>query len=195
MFAPMRRRYVSYGLAAATANAALVFFAAQSCITVPPPDLAASPLHAPIIDHDGAVPVEGTTLGTWPTTLSIPIELFDADATFEYEVFVDYEPTATVAPDVGPVREWVPPTLVDGGIFLLEVTPPSAPLDGLCHKLEVDVANSFVSPHTPDSLGGDSIWWWYGPNGCPASWQQDGAFPADAPYDGIQLAPDSGGTD
>jgi hypothetical protein len=177
------------------ACSAVVCAAVQSCITVPPPDLATSPEHPPIIDDDGAVPVEGTTLGAWPATLSIPIELFDADASFEYEVFVDYDPMTTVAPDVGPILVRIPPNLVDGGIYLLEVETPAAPLDGLCHKLEVVVAHAFVSVHTPDSVGGDSIGWWVGPNGCPTSWQQDGAFPADAPYDGIQLVPDSGGSE
>jgi hypothetical protein len=191
----MRRRLPVTTLATAAAFAAVLFEAALSCVTIPPPDLATTPPHPPIIDHAGVLPPEGTTLSTWPTTLWIPVELFDADESFEYAVFVDYDPTATTPPDTPPVLVRPAPTEIDGGIFLLDVETPNAPLDGLCHKLEVVVAHSFSPAYTPDSVGGDSAWWWYGPNGCPTVWQQDGAFPADAPYTGVQLVPDSGGTD
>jgi hypothetical protein len=196
VFEPMRRRLPVTSLAAAATFAAVLFPVVLSCVTVPPPDVAATPLHPPIIEHDAVLPPEGETLSTWPKTLWIPIELFDSDESFEYAVFVDYT-TATTAPDIGPVLVRPPPPEIDGGIYLLEVETPGVPLDGLCHKLEVVVAHSFstVSVHSPDSVGGDSVWWWYGPDGCPTVWQQDGAFPADAPYEGVQLVPDSGGTE
>ena len=199
MCGSMRCDFSLSGLAVVAASAAVLFAAVQACITVPPPDLATPPLHPPVIDHAGVIPLQDATLSTWPTPqtpLLIPIELFDPDESFEYAVFIDYDPSTTTAADVGPVLVRPPPPVMDGGTYLLEVvTLPSAPLDGLCHKLEVDVARSFASVHVPDSLGGDSVWWWYGPNGCPPSWQEDGALPADAPYDGIQLIPDSGGTE
>jgi len=199
VYGAMRRQFPFTGLAIVATSAAVVFAPVQACITIPPPDLATPPPHPPVIDHAGVIPLQDTTLSTWPTPqtpLLIPIELFDPDESFEYAVFIDYDPSTTTQADVGPVLVRPPPTVMDGGTYLLEIgTLPSAPLDGLCHRLEVDVARSFASVHTPDSVGGDSVWWWYGANGCPPSWPQDGTLPADAPYDGVQLIPDSGGTE
>ena len=189
----MPRPMSSLERVAAAGCVATVVAAFYACVTVPPPDVATTSAHPPVIDHSAVVPPEATTLTAWPATVAIPIELFDPDEPFEYEVFVDYEPTVTSGPDLGPIAVQAPPDALDGGVLLLEVVTPGNPLDGLCHKLEVDVAHSFSSVHTPDSVGGDSVWWWYGPHGCPSTWQQDGAFPVDAPYDGVVLVPESGG--
>jgi hypothetical protein len=184
-------------LASAMTSALLVFAAMESCVTLPPPDLGASTPHPPIIEHGGVLPLDDEPLTAWPSWLYIPVELLDPDESFEYAVFIDYQydPSVASAPDLGPVLVRPPPTLLNGGTYLLDFEPPPAPLDGLCHQLEVVVAHSFASVHTPDSIGGDSVSWSYGPNGCPTVWEQDGAFPADAPFDGLQLVPDSGGPD
>jgi hypothetical protein len=113
----------------------------------------------------------------------------DTSQTFEFEVFLDYDPTQPTGP--APAESVVPdPARLDGGVFL-ETFQKAAPDPSSCHVLEFIAAHSFdpQSPHTPDSLGGSSVIWFYQPNGtCPTyDAGADGAVPdadADGPSDG-----------
>ncbi len=120
----------------------------------------------------------------FPDKFIIPVELVNPSATFQWRAYIDYDPLIGDPPvDVG--TSSFDPASSDGGIRTIEVaiTPP-ADL-GSCHVVEFLVANSFLGAiegrpaHTPDSIGGDSVIWFYAPGGdtrsCPTFSQDAGA--------------------
>jgi hypothetical protein len=169
-----------------------------ACITAPPPDLPPLPAHRPTILRGSVVPPPDTPLVQWPVdkTFLVPVELYDPNQTFWYDVFVDYDPVNNTSPKVYPQPVVPNAATMDGGVFLVSfgLNAPDDP-GPLCHRIEVLVAHEFnkFSPHTPDSVGGDSVSWLYtaggGPDGCPeydAGALQGGAFP-DAATDGLPI--------
>jgi len=166
---------------------------AAACITAPPPDLPQQPTQRPTVEHDAVRPPEGL-LTEWPPDdqFYVPVEVGNP-VDFTYYVFVDY-PAIPTPFFMGSLMN--PP---DGGITLVDFT--LAPPDSLIcpHQIQFLVANGFsaISPHTPNSIGGDIVTWEYHPgsNGnaeCPSYDAGDGSVP-DAALDGIPVAPESGG--
>jgi hypothetical protein len=180
---------------AAAVSAAMGAAAVVACITAPPPTLPAIPPHRPTILHSSVVPPPDQILSVLPKEFVVPIELDDSTQPFLWSVFVDYDPLT--APQ--PVLDGTPfPPPADGGPTLVsfELHPPLDP--AFCHRIDFVVANSFTTSfrRMPDGVGGDIVSWLYnaggGPNGCPvydAGLFQDGAFPPDAPADGLLVTP------
>jgi hypothetical protein len=173
-----------------------------ACLTAPPADLPVQPPRAPSILHSSVVPPTGVVLDTWPDVFIVPVRVDDPNTPFFYDAFIDYnpDPQARTAPQIFPTP-FDAAGLVDGGVVAVPVAL-SAPDPAFCHRVEILVAHRFnsTSPHTPDSIGGDSVAWLYtaggGPNGCPAydaGALQDGAFPQDASPDGLPVTPEEGG--
>jgi len=177
--------------------------ATTACLTAPPPDLPQPPLHRPTILHESVVPPPDQILTALPVEFVVPIVLEDANETYEWDVFVDYDPTPNGPPPVI-FPQPAAPTGLDGGVVLqtfgLSVTQGLDPSS--CHRIEFLVAHGFNlgAPHTWDSIGGDIVSWVYNPSGSPggcpvydAGSLQDGAFPpVDGGTDGLPLVPESG---
>ena len=172
---PVRGRAAGAVVAAAAVAAASV--GAACVLADPPPDLPAeSQLHPIVVKSAVFPPTTQVLVGLPPSGFVVPVQLFDPDTPFEYEVFVDFDPSA-VAPQspVIAVTE-APPFPLDGGVDLVDfdLTPYFAGLDpSVCHEIDFVVALGFAptSPHTPDSRGGDGVSWFYdasgGFGGCP----------------------------
>jgi hypothetical protein len=152
--------------------------AAVACVLAdPPPDLPAeSQLHPVVVQSAVFPPTTQVLVELPPSGFVVPVQLFDPDTPFEYEVFVDFDPSAT--PPQSPVIAVTvaPPFPLDGGVDLVDfdLTPYFAGLDpSVCHEIDFVVALGFTatSPHTPDSRGGDGVLWFYdasgGLGGCP----------------------------
>jgi hypothetical protein len=198
-------RFSAIGLiAAGCACAAVAVSASTACITAPPPDLPAQAAHPPRIQTESVQPPPGQILTALPPSgFVVPVVLEDPNQSFEWEVFVDYDPIAAPNPII--LQPVTPsPDTVDGGVALVDFGVAASQADSSrCHLIEFLVAHAFnpSTPHTWDSLGGDLVTWTYnpggGPAGCPvydAGSLQDGAFPpADAPSDGLPVVPESGG--
>jgi hypothetical protein len=198
-------RFSAIGLiSVGCACAAIAAVTSTACITAPPPDLPQPPAHRPTILHESVVPPPDQILAVLPTEFVIPVQLDDPNQSFEWEIFVDYDPLQAPNPYYTLQVQPTPDT-VDGGIITVDAPPPtdSQADPSRCHRIDFLVAHAFdpATPHTWDSIGGDIVTWIYnpggGPGGCPvydAGSLQDGAFPpADAPSDGLPIVPESGG--
>jgi hypothetical protein len=200
-------RFSALGLiAAACACAAIAVATFAACITAPPPDLPQPPAHRPTILDESVQPPPDQILASLPTEFVVPVQLDDPNQTFDWEVFVDYDPVQSPNPYFSNQVQATPGT-VDGGVYVVDAPPPDTihADPSRCHRIDFLVAHTFnpATPHTWDSLGGDIVWWFYnpggGPGGCPvydAGSLQDGAFPSatpDAPLDGLPIVPESGG--
>jgi len=181
---------------------ALGLSAATACITAPPPDLPQVALQGPSIEHNAVYPPTNVILVVLPTEFAVPVQLDQASASFQWDVFVDYDPVTNTSPQIFSQQNQSPP---DGGINVVEfaLQPDPIVLDpSRCHVIDFLVAHQFneQSLHTWDSVGGDIVTWFYnpggGPAGCPvydAGALQDGAFPTEASNDGLPVVPESGG--
>jgi len=180
-----------------------------ACITSPPPDLPELPLRGPRILEDGVRPVTDQYLTGLPADdkFVVPVEVTDTTRPIVGRVFVDFNPGPTnMPPTTNYVRQAIAFPTLDGGVTNLSFSLSPANLGDptACHIIEFIVAGSFDemsgSSHTPtpgDNLGGDSVSWFYtpnGPNGCFAYDASDGsAVQGDSSQDGPPL-PDGTGT-
>jgi hypothetical protein len=172
---------------------ALALSPTSACLLVDPGgDLPTIPRRRPFIVQGDVVPAASTVLGTFPEKLIVPVELADPTSDFEYSAFLDYNPL-TGQTLLLRDRATFDRTNVSSGVRTLELslTPPSD-LDR-CHTIEVVVALRLsggfgVGAHTPAEPGGDSITWFYNPNGglagCPS---------LDAGVDAAAFAPPASG--
>jgi hypothetical protein len=198
----MRRSRASYFpfVIACGSGVAAGLTVVTACITVPPADLPQVPTHGPTIVHDAVVPPYTEILAELPNEFVVPVQLDQANASFEWDVFVDYDPVGSSEPQL---RQDDNESPADGGVSLVnfQLSSSLAVLDpSQCHVIQFLVAHAFNenSPYTWDSVGGDTVSWIYnpggGPAGCPvydAGALQDGAFPlVDAPSDGILVVGD-----
>jgi hypothetical protein len=174
--------------------------AALACFTAPPPDLPAETITRPTILGASAFPPEGTLLTELPPGgFVVPVEV-GASGSFYYRVFVDYNAAGNPNPTYDPLiyASTQPLTADNGDGGIVTVPFPLSDGDfqpGDCpHRIEFFVAHQFdpSSVRTPESYGGDSIAWTYDPAGCLNYDAGDGAFPEDAPLDGLPIAPESG---
>ena len=143
-----------------------------------------------------------------PSEFVVPIQLDDGDETYQWDLFVDYNPCdlslgcQPSGPAIFPQTVAPTPGTIDGGISIVDVQLPSTIDATSCHRIDFLVAHQFNGslPHIWDSIGGDIVTWFYnaggGTNGCPdydAGAFQDGAFPpADAGSDTLPVTPESG---
>jgi hypothetical protein len=146
-------------------------FVSVGCLTTPPADLPASPMHRPTILHDGVSPPDDQLLIEWPPddTFVVPVQLDDPNQVFRYDVFVDYNGSSTALPSY--VGAGQGQAGIDGGIVTVPIPlQPPAPVQS-CHRIEVLVVHDFAMAngaplfHTPDMVGGDSVVWFYTPSG------------------------------
>jgi hypothetical protein len=174
-----------------------------ACITTPPPDLPDPRLVQPSVLSD-TVPPTGQLL-QWPTDGSFTVFVDEKDnpaQPFQWAVFVDYDdnyasnsnPSFTLlgsgpsAPDN------------DGGTNRVEFTLPTAPSTPFpCpHRIDFVVVNQFAmnSDRVPNSVGGDTVSWFYYPDGvaaCAAAYDAgNGAFP-EASFDRLPIPPPEAG--
>ncbi len=168
------------------AMATLVVPAVACVLADPPASVPATPLVPPEIDHELVVPPVTSILMAWPVEgeFDVPILVLDPSSTIEWRAFIDYDPIAgssfVAQGEIGPGQ-----AADDAGERLLtaHIAPP-ADLNA-CHTLEILVAFGFDENHTPDSVGGDSVTWFYSPTGslegCPI-------FEAGAPDSGDDAA-------
>ena len=204
LFSLGRRRAQAVG-GALGAPAAL---AIGACITAPPPDLP-NPPRRPTIVFASVVPPPDQVMSQIPDGgFSVPVELGGPNQAFFFDVFIDFDPIMHAAPRIYP-QEFLPTASTAGGgvvVVTFDLDPALAELDpAYCHRIEFLVAHAFnanpPSPHTPDSIGGDSVSWLYsgagGPDGCPlydASALGDSGWPTDvASTDTLPVVPESGG--
>ena len=173
-----------------------------ACVIAPPPALPPLVQPPPRILHDSVVPPAGVPLPTWPDApngLLVPVVVEDPTGQYDYRVFVDYtqwpEPLSPLPP---------PPAVADGGAILsIAINPQESNrvIDlGACHEIKVVVAHSFLQNNvTPDSLGGDSVFWPYYPSGAPYTCTVEDAGAAASSLDGsadvLPVPPASDGGD
>jgi hypothetical protein len=193
------RALLALGCAAAAAGA----LETVACVIAPPPDLPVPPIHRPTILHDAVLPPADVVLTQLPAQgFVVPVLLEDPNESFCSRVFVDFDPYNNPAA-LFPECQGPTPQTANGGVVLVDFSLDSVTLDpSFCHRIEFLVAAEFneASPHTPTSIGGDSVTWLYnaaGGDGCPlydAGALGDAGFSMpDAPIDGLPIAPESGG--
>jgi hypothetical protein len=129
-----------------------------ACLTVAPSELPGAPAHRPEILVDTAQPPVNQILYTWPldSTFRVAVEIDEPLTSAEWVGFFDGVATSS------------PLTVTGPGTALVPLNVP-LPTPTQCHTIELRVAHQVSSapPYTPDSLGSDSITWFYFPNGAP----------------------------
>src|SRR5206468_4093574 len=89
----------------------------------------------------------------------------------QWAFFIDYDPLNNAAPAVDPQSETPDLTFLEGGVWPVaaRVRPPASLSQ--CHTLEFVVGRTFSTPHSPAAPGGDSVVWFFNPEGdstgCP----------------------------
>jgi hypothetical protein len=146
---------------------------------VPPPPLSDQGPIRPTIVYGGVSPEPGVPIQEWPDGGSFVLQVESQGQSFYYDAFVDFDPTANPAPVDLPTL--IAPTSPDP--MTVPIRPIPQPDPRFCHTVEVLVAHQFnqTSAHTPDSVGGDIVTWFYNPGGggCPvidAGAFENGAF-------------------
>jgi hypothetical protein len=154
---------------------------APAClIAEPSSDIPRLAPQRPHIVRTSVVPSAGAVLATFPTTVTVPVELSDPTLTFQYTVFVDYDP-ATNSGWLGSMTgtETCPQsTFAQAGlggtarILSFDTEKPQDPgFLTQCHVIEVlvalqlDCGHDSNAAHSPPEPGGDSVTWFYSPSG------------------------------
>lgn len=162
---------VTMGRPVGIALAAVVALAVTSCIIAEPPtDSARLPVTRPTIVHGSVVPSASSVLGRFPSTVIVPVELFDPTVTFEYAAWIDFNPATGEGLEFWSTSEFQQANTT-GRVRTLEI-PLRAPSDDRCHVLEVIVAlrlagQSGTDAHAALDPGGDIVTWFYNPSGDP----------------------------
>jgi hypothetical protein len=159
-----------------------------ACIT-PPPEWTNPPPTRPVILDDEVEPPLTQLLQTLPEGgFIVPVLVADPLETFSYSIFVDYDP------DNNPGQASLGVVSPGSTQYTVKFQAPLQLTAAACHRLDFLVMHDFarltdgaVLPHTPDSVGGDQITWFYlpggSPNGCPG---YDAGLPSsDASPDGV----------
>jgi hypothetical protein len=157
-------------IAALIASTGTLGFAASTvaigCLTAPPPALQ-EVSHRPTILPNETPPID-VPLVYWPADdlFSAYVDV-DPGASFAWAAFEDYNPSAAFS---GPFRTAPGSALPGGGPVPVSFILSQPPDDGLCHRIDLVVADMFgpgvpTDPsffHTPTgSYGGDVVTWWY----------------------------------
>jgi hypothetical protein len=167
----------------------IVIGAVASCIIAEPPsDPPRLPNTRPTIVRGSVVPPASNIIGRWPDKFIVPVELSDPTVSFEYSVWIDFNPATGEG-----LVDWRTSTFAQENttarIRRLEITL-GAPSDDRCHVVEVLVALRLVAQegsgaHAFNPPGGDVVAWTYNPSG-----DTSGCPLLDA---GIELVPVDGG--
>ena len=202
-----RKRAVLGTLATVLASAVLGVGLPAACISAPPADPPQVQLPGPTIVPEFAQPPTDGWLTELPPDGSfvVPVRVTDPLQTIYGGVTVNYDPgmTNNKAGSQGSISffpsglSW-PPAL-DGGVTLVsfQLTPANFPDPSACAIIELSVSYGMFSEsaRTPGTAAAvSSIDWHYSPNGpgvCEEFDAGDGAFPPDAPLDGLPLTPDA----
>jgi hypothetical protein len=181
-----RGRVEAFSVARIVAMAAAALSAA--CVTVPPPDLAEQPDRRPIILTDTARPRADEILFSWPSQFTVQVEVDEPSdggvPTWSWTALLDKTTVLGSETITG---------FASGPIQSVEFDSLTPPDPTSCHTVDLLVAHAFLPtpPHTPDSVGGDDLTWFYmpggGPIGCPSydGGLDSGVGPAgNAPADG-----------
>jgi hypothetical protein len=177
------------------ATAVVGAVALVACITIPPADLPKVPDQRPTIVRASVAPPASIPLLEWPDggEFLVPVQVASPGEPFFYSVFVDYIDFNSQISDYNMGAG--PP---DGGttVVSFHLRPP---FTGSCpHLIQFLVAHGFVDSqhHSPDSVGGDEVDWYYtqggGPSGCPLLEAGSGAQP-DAASDANLIPPSEAG--
>jgi hypothetical protein len=178
----------------------------DACILAQPSgELPRIPESRPTIVRASVVPSTSAVLSQWPGTFLVPVELADPNADFVYAAFIDYNPytgdglVEEPRHSVYEVSNNSSNTVGRTRTVTIVIQDPPEP--DRCHTIEVVVALHLASDtdltgnlklrHTPLAPGGDSITWFYNPNGdlggCPTlDAGIDAGRDADASDGGVQ---------
>ncbi|HEY8074798.1 MAG TPA: hypothetical protein VIF62_11830 [Labilithrix sp.] len=155
----------------------LLACAGTSCLIADPGTDPPKPVPTrPQILRESVVPSPNNVLGAFPAKFVIPVQLSDPTLSFDYAVFVDYDPSTSLGKvDCG--TKGVEAASLSGAPRILEVTIEEAPDPDRCHVIEVLVALHLLcdfdanSAHAAPAPGADSVTWFYSPTGdlagCP----------------------------
>ena len=151
---------ITLGLVLAGVTAAV-----GACVLVEPPADVPPPAGGPpVILQDQVVPSTTEVLESWPLEFIVPVEVPDTTVALHYQVFLDgdYGSPYVRPQELDPVG--------DAGVRTIYASLAAPALDA-CHTLEIAVAYQFDGLQVPEPPGGDSITWFYAPNGslegCP----------------------------
>lgn len=167
-------------LAAWLAGAAAASVGLAACLLADPgPTLPRPQDYPPFIETANVQPGEGVIVTTLPLNFSVPIIQVDTTKTYQWEVFIDYDPI------MGSVVARSGSGTSDDKAIPFQLVPGDVTGEG-CHTIQFIVAYGFGTEgtglHTPVAPGGNSVTWFYSPGGdlagCPAfSGEVDAAFP------------------
>ena len=206
---PIPRRPLRLAAVGATTGALSLAasWLAAGCLTADPPPLP-EVQHRPTILPDEDPPVD-VPLVDWPPDGTFIAQLdVDPGSSYTWAALLDYDPSNPSTPLDKTIVGYSPPQVAPaGGPFNISFSAGPMPVDGLCHRIDLVVANAFgqngpLSPSyfrspAPDAgLGGDVVTWWYtgglsfgacSPYGGPLP---DGGFPLDAASDSLPPVPE-----
>lgn len=186
--------------------AALAIIASGACVVAPTSDAPVPPVRRPTIVHTRVDPPSDMLLTEWPTTgFTVEVLLGDPSDFFVWEMRVDGD-VVYLGPPNGRPRQAAPSEFVNGLLPLVAPSDPGTFIDKTqCHTIEVLVGhdfapvtqNSVINDTIFDSIGGDSVWWYYvGPRGPGACGTYNGdAGATDASIDILPVPPVEGGGD
>jgi hypothetical protein len=143
------------------------------CLTTPPSGLAPTLEPPPTVLHDALIPPDDQLLSQWPldNMFIIPVRLEGPNQHFAVDVFIDDDGSHRALP------VWIGTgggqSGIDGGVVLMPIAlQPPPPTTAACHRIEVFVVDGFATSEAgatlygqPDSIGGDSVVWFYTPTG------------------------------
>lgn len=171
------------------AGAATAASLAVACLVADaPPDPPTPAPFPPVIATASVYPPVEQILTEFPTEFIVPVQLVNPAASFQYSVFIDYDPSNPTEPLLAATKT-AGLDGVDGGFYDVEfsIDDPNVTSEAgatTCHLIEFIVALSFTEPdfHTPNPPGGTMVYWWYNPSGdlsgCPLlDPNADGSFP------------------
>jgi hypothetical protein len=126
-------RFIAIGLVAAACGCfAFALATTSACVTAPPPELPQLAAQRPTILHDAVVPPTDQILAQLPEDFIVPVQLDDPDQSFEWDVFVDYNPCADPnscqpsPPAIYPQLVQPTPGTLDGGVALISFPAATA---------------------------------------------------------------------
>jgi hypothetical protein len=199
---------IACGFAGCACVAGLAIAVSGACVVAPTTQAPNPPVRRPTIVHTAVDPHADMPLREWPPTgFTVGVLLGDPSDSFVWQVAVDGILTYQGAPN-GPIQA-TPSQFVNG---LMNI---NVPLDAVtssidltqCHGIEMLVGHKYatvtatnsVDPLAFDSIGGDSVWWYYvgaaGPGACGTYYGDAGASGVDASIDILPVPPVEGGGD